>query len=826
MDVLRDQRGLPWLADLWQDTRHGIRLLRRSPTFAAAALVTLALGIGANTAIFSLLNVLILRDLPVRDPAHLVQFTWQYPGDPPLHVFSLQNYENFRDHNSVLSQIIGTAPFRFDSRAQTGPDTLSGECVTGNFFEALGLQPAIGRLLGPQDDRPDAGLAAVLSWAYWKAAFNLDPHAVGSRIVVKDVTATVDVIATVVGVADKTFEGLAVGYRPDVWIPASVITRKTQPGFMLMARLKEGASLQQARAEMRVLDRPRIEAFAARDPQWRQVVIDVQPARSGFSTPLHQQFEKPLRVVMAIVASLLLLSCINVGSVLLARGAAREREMAVRVSLGAGRLRIVRQVLTESLLLSIAGGLLGVASAYFSAGALLGILISGTRLIGPPPRLDVSLNTTVLAFTAAVTIGAAMLFGAVPAWTAFVSAPASALRTNTGTGQFPSRRRFGSGLVVAQIALSLALVSVSDLYIGHLSHLRDRSLGFDRNSVLLVSVDATRTASSPDQLIESKKELLRRFEAIPGVRSATLSGMTPISGAAGSRFVTVEGFVEPPEARRRFLLNDVAPRYFETFATPIIAGRDFQVTDERGPRVAIVNQAMVRHYFADRNPLGRHVVFDGDPRPYEIVAVVGDAKYADVRIAAPATIYLDSFQQSRMGSQFALRTSVPPRTLAGDVRRVVADVLKDAPGPKITTLAEQVDGAIIPERLVATLSGFLGGLAMLLAAIGLYGLLAYTVARRTNEIGVRMALGATAGDVARMVITNAFWLVCAGLIVGAPIALWTARIAASMVENLSATSCLPLLIAALSTVAVAVLASYVPTRRAVGVDPVIALRSE
>lgn len=820
MDALRDQRGLPWLADLAQDVRHGFRTMRRSPGFTIVACVTLALGIGANTAIFSLVNVLVWRDLPVRDPESLVQFTWQYPGDPPMHSFSTQNYEHYRDRNDVFSDLIGTAPVSLDSELAGGP--LNTEWVTGNFFKALDVRPALGRLLQPLDGEPGAAPVAVVSWTYWKNRFNFDPRILGTQISVAGVS------PQVIGVTRQEFSGLLTGYRTDVWIPAVAAPPNSRQagGFMLMARLKEGVSIERARAQMRVLDRPRIEERARRDPQWLKVTLDVEPARSGFSTPLHQQFGRPLLVVMAIVAVLLLLTCANIGSMLLARAAARQREMAVRVSLGATRFRIVRQVLTESLLLSLAGSVLGVVGAYFGAHALVRIVTSGTRLIGAPPFLDVPIDASVLMFTAGATVLAAVLFGLAPAWTAFASAPAAAMKVTGGTGQPRSGRLFGGGLVVAQVAISLVLLSVAGLYVRHLSNLRNRDLGFDRTSVLLVSLDTARAGYAREQLIQLYKELLQRFESIPGVRSATVSGMTPISGAAGSRFVTVEGFAEAPTARRRVMLNNVAPKYFDTFGTSLMSGRDFEFADEGRARAAIVNEAMARHYFAGRDPLGRQLLLEGDSRPYEVIGVVADAKYADLRTAAPPTVYLNAFQQNRLPSQVALRTSVPPTTIAADVRRIVDDVLNGVSVTKMTTLTEQVDASIVPERLIATLAGFFGGVGVLLAAIGLYGLLAYTVARRTNEIGIRMALGASRRDVTRMVLRQALSLVCVGLIVGAPIAIWTRRIAASVLDGMSTGSLLPTAVAAAVTIGVALLAAYLPARRATRVEPLIALRSE
>lgn len=816
MDALRDQRGLPWLTDAVQDLRHAFRMMRRTPGFAIVACVTLALGIGANTAIFSLVNVLVWRDLPVREPERLVQLTWQYPGDPQLNFFNVPDYERFRDGNDVFSDLIGTMP----SSVRSGTASLNTESVTPNFFDALDLRPALGRLLAPSDGAAGADPVAVIGWAYWRNRLNLDPRVLGSRIRVGDVS------ASVIGVAPREFSSLLTGYRTDVWIPAAVDSTSRQTPLMLMGRLKKGVSIERARAEMRVLDRPRIEAFARNDPQWRNVNLEVESARSGFSTPLHQQFEKPLLVVMAIVAVLLLLTCANVGSMLLARAAARQKEMAVRVSLGASRLRIMRQLLTESLLLSAIGSLIGVIGAYFGTRVLVRIMVSGTRLVGTAPSLDVPVDAPVLLFTAGAAVLAAVLFGVVPAWAAFASAPASSVRVTGASREPGSRRLFGNGLVVAQVALSLLLLSVAGVYIRHLSTLRSANLGFDRTSVLLVSLDTASSTGDREQSVHVRKDLLERFGALPGVRSATVSGMTPISGAAGSRFVTVDGVQEEPAARRRVMLNAVAPRYFETFGTPLISGRDFQSADTGGARVAIVNEAMARHYFADRSPLGRQLLLEGDSRPYEIVGVAADAKYADLRAVAPRTIYLDAFQQNRLPSEFALRTSVAPRSLSAQVRHLVDDVGGSVSVSKVTTLEEQLDASIVPERLISTLSGFFGGLGALLAAVGLYGLLAYTVARRTTDIGIRMALGATRRDVIRMVIGQALSLVCAGLLVGMPMALWGRRIAAGVLDGMPEASVLPDAAAAVVMLAVALLAAYMPARRASRVEPLVALRSE
>lgn len=823
MQQRRDQRGLPWLEDLLQDARFGARMLQRAPLVTAAALLTLTLAIGANSAIFSLVDPLLFRDVPVRDPASLVQFTYQYPGDPPLNMFGLAYYEQVRDGNHVFSDLFGLA--RLTTESRTGEDPIAAEVVTGNLFQALGVRPALGRVLDVSDDRPGAAAVAVVSWRYWKSRFNGDQRVLGSAIDIVDTRVPAPMQVTVVGVAEPGFPGLVVGYRPDVWMSLSAVpdAMRSRAGLALAARLRPGVSIDQARAEMRVLDQARIDALVQGDPQWRHAVIDVTPARTGLSTPLHQQFGGPLLLLMAMVGGVLLLACVNIGTLLLARGAARQQEMAVRVSLGAGRFRIVRQVLTESLLLAALGGVLGMVGARFGAPMLMRIMISGTRLHGPSPHLDIPLDARVLMFTVGVTVLAAFLFGLMPAIAAFVSAPAPALR-QSGAAQPRSWNVFGNGLVVAQVAISLALLSVSQLSIAHLRQLRDRSLGFDRTGVLLMSINTSR-AQNRQQLAALYQNIVPRLEAIPGVRAVAASETTPIARGAALRFLQAEGFDEPVQDRGRVSLNWVSPNYFATYGTPLLAGRDFSDADSTEPRRVIVNQALARRYFAGRDPIGLHVWLENERDPYEIVGVAGDAKYQDIRLAAPPIVYVFA-PMSRGSTTLSLRTDVDPIAVAADARRIVTEVLGADSVRRVTTLAEQVDAAVVPERLMAILSGFFGAVGALLAAIGLYGLLAYTVARRTKEIGIRIALGATRGDVMRMMLRSGLTLVAAGIVVGAPVAFWGTRFAATAIEDLSGGGMPSVATAVVAMLVVAALATFMPARRATRVEPVIALRSE
>ena len=812
---------------LLQDIRYGWRVLRRSPGFTSVAVLSLALGIGANTAIFSLLYTLMLRPLPVEHPEQLVEFLISYPGDPPLNTFSRQSYEYYRHQSHVFSGIIAGHSSRFRVRGDgIAPETLYGESVAGNFFQLLGLKPALGRLIRPEDDSARTPVA-VVSWSYWQSHFNRDAGIAGKRLVVDDVP------VTIIGVTPREFSGLQPGMQFDLWLPMPV-QEMINPGALsglgslrLVARLRPGVSLAQARAEMAVLFPFTLEerTRASNDPVMRRLRFSVEPAGTGLSTPLRDRFAKPLVALMAVVALLLLIACTNVAGMLLARGATREREMAVRVSLGAGRVRLLRQVLTESLMLSVSGGALGIFLAYFGAAALVRITTSG-RFVGPPPRMDLHLlpDMHVLLCTCGIMLLTGVLFGLAPAWNAFAPAPVSSLRSSGRAGQTTFRRTFGKSLVVAQVALSVGPASAASVFMGNLSNLEHMDLGFRRDHVLLMTLDP---ADRSDQALSSAyQDLLASLERIPGVLSATINGPGPLSGAGAPRFVTVEGHAERPEDRRYVFADWVAPKYFETLGTPLLAGRDFRFDDRGRPRVAIINDAMARYYFGAANPIGKFVTFDGDAKPYEIVGVSGNAMYYEIRESALRRIYLNTFQFPGSASTFALHTSVDPLTLAPAARQAIRELLTDVPVTRVTTLTDQVDATIVADRLMAFVSGVFGSLGAVLTAIGIYGLLAFTVTRRTNEIGVRMALGATSGDVTRMVLRDALAMAGVGLACGLPLAVWGKRFAVSRMPDLAATSPVPLVFGAAAILTVALLAAYIPARQAARIEPIEALRHE
>jgi predicted permease len=538
----------------------------------------------------------MLRLLPVRDPAQIVELLQKYPGEPRGNGYwSTASYQHFRDHNHVFTGLIGASgPVPLPARHARETETVHVSYVTPNFFAELGLKPALGRLLDSEDNE----VSAVVSWSYWKNRFGADPAALGKRIAVQDLP------VSVVGVTHPGFSGLQPGARTDIWLlrPAA-----SSLGLALLARLRPGVSLEQARAEMSVLYRFTIEERArkGKDPLVRQLKVEVERAGAGLSL-LRDRFAKPLLALMAVVAVLLLLACANLGGMLLARAAGRQREMSVRLALGASRLQLAWQELTEALLLAAMGTLAGAGVAYLGVRLLLRVLLSGRPMIGLPGPLEVDVqpDAHVLLFTIGLSLVTGILFGLAPAWSAFSSAPVTSLREMDRTGQTRLGRRLGRLLVSVQIALSALLLSAAALFTGYLLHLEQLDLGFRRDHLLLLTLDPAHSGYKREQLAGPYRALWENLEAIPGVRSVSMAGASPISGAGASRIATVEGRTERPEDRRYLSLNWVAPDYFETMGTPLLAGRDFRF-DDQGARVAIINQAMSDYYFGGANAVGK-----------------------------------------------------------------------------------------------------------------------------------------------------------------------------------------------------------------------------
>jgi predicted permease len=825
-ESVREQRPGFFFETLANDIRFALRILRKSPGFTCVAILTLALGIGANTAIFSIIHGLLLRTLPVRDARRLVELLHQYPGEPAFNGFSWDAYRIMRDGNHVFSDLFVASTINFASvRAdKLQPQTLFVGGVGGTFFQALGVRPAAGRLIGPEDVHVGyRASVAVIRWSFWKSRFDLDPGIIGKKIFVGD-----DAPLTIIGVTQPGFYGLSEEAPQDIWFPIS-LGPSSGWGLSLLARLKPGVSIEQARAEMAVLF---LTAVSSPDvgPFVRRMKLRIEPAGNGVTTPLRQMLSTPLTVVMATVGLLLLLACANLAGLLLARGRSRQHEMAVRACLGASRARLLGQTLTESLLLSLVGCAVGVFFAYFAAHALFRVFASGRFIVGAPVHFEAltNLDSQVLLFAAAIALLTGLLCGAAPALSASNAGPAAALQQASRIGESKPRRLFGKGLVASQVALSMVLVSSASLFVGYLSRLRNLNLGFERNNLLLVTLDFAHSGYNAAQFPRLSQELTMRLDAIPGVSSATFSDMSPMQGPGASGFALPQ---DHPERRTQTSINYVAPNYFETYGTAFLAGRDFSAKDQAGFPVAILNEAAARDCFGNENPIGRHITLSyitltKGERTYEVIGLVGDAKYNDLQQPAPPTIYADLLQQEFTGSQLAIRTRIDPDGVVGAVRQTEAALLPSVPIIRIMTMREQLDSSIVPQRLTAMLSGGFGALGALLAAIGLYGLLAYTVTRRTHDIGVRMALGATRTDVMRMVLSDALGMVCAGLVIGVPLASWGKRVAATLIPDPRVVSSLPIVVAAAIMIAIGLIAAYQPARRAMRVDPVVALRYE
>jgi predicted permease len=810
----------PWAVRLsqefTQDVKYALRGMRRSPGFTAIATGSLALGIGANTAIFSLLNTVMLRSLPVTEPDRLVELLQKYPGEPRGNGnWSLPSYRHFAANDHVFSGILGTAIDNLVRLRSAGyPDAIAvGEFVTPNYFDVLGVKPALGRLIGH-----DKESVAVVSWSCWQNRFHGDTDVLGRTITLQDRP------ATIVGVTPRAFTGLRVEAQTEVWQP---LPERADINLALLARLKAGATLAEARAEMPLLYRFTIEERAARskDPQTRKLKVEVEPSGAGLST-VRDRIGKPLLVLMGLVALLLLIACVNVANMLLARGAMREREMALRVGLGASRGRLLRQMLTESLVLSAVGTGAAVFAAYFISTALVQLLASGRP--HESFLLHIAPDPHVLAFTIGIAVLAGLAFGIVPALNAFRTAPEAALRQKANSGQTIFQRLFGRGLVTAQVALSILLLSAGALFVRHLWDLKHADLGFRTDHVLLVTLDDRENQRLPSRY----HEVMERIARIPGVSAVSLAGPTPLSGAGASGFATVEGFEEKPADRRWTSICYVSPNYFATLGIPLAAGRDFEVHDEAHWKVAILNRAFAQYYFAGRDPIGQrvtldHVTGEREAKTYVVIGLAGNANYSEIGEAPPRTIYLPAFREVEVDADnLIVRTSVDPESVAQNVRGVIGDVLRAVPVLRTTTLTKQLDASIFLDRLVGVLSGAFGIAGLILAAVGVYGLLAYTVARRTSEIGIRLALGAKPGDITRMVLLETFVIVAGGLIFGGPLAFLGVRLAAMLVPDMVLPGSEPLAIGATVVLLGALAASYAPANKAAHVDPVEALRHE
>jgi predicted permease len=829
-ELHREQRGLPMLETLLQDMRFGLRMLRKNPGFSFVAILTLALGIGANTAIFGVVDRLLVRALPVNEPQQLVNLTGRDEKGGEDTSFSYPIYADYRDQNEVFAGLLAFSETPLNCSEGGSPERILGVLVSGNFFDVLGVTPALGRTFLPEEDHtPGAHPVAVVSYGLWRRKFGADPKLVGRTITLNTHR------FTVIGVAPAEFRGLRRGLSPDVYVPIQMIAQAwpgrearhlQSRGFSwlnLMGRLKPGVSRAQAEASMSALS-SRIEKA---HPNFTWPMIALADGSQG-ETGIISDWRTPLRLLLAMVALVLLIACVNIANLLLARAQTRSREMAVRLAVGASRARLIRQLLAESLLLSLAGGLLGLLMAVWISGLLA--KYSPPAGSSAPPLLAAGLDGRALAFTLALSLLTSLLFGLAPALQASRPNLTLALKEETG-GIGGWRLRRGGALVVGQIALSMILLISAGLCVRSLQKLQQIDTGFEAAQVLVMDIDLSLSGYTEEQGGRFYANLLERMAALPGVETASVGRIVPLGGNGMRLSVDIEGYTPPDGKPVNLDMNLVGPQYCATLKLPLLAGRDFTSADNRGtPRVVIINQAAARAYWPNQNPLGKYLSMsapgEGVPQPVEIIGIVGDSRYRSLTESFRPGILLPSWQNYRPDLSLFLRSAGNPTTLVETARRELSALDPQLPITQIRTLAEQRRDSLYSQRATALLLVSFGGLALLLVALGMYGVMAYAVTQRTREMGIRLALGAQSGNVRALILRQGAWLIVAGLAMGGGGAWATTRGLKSFLYEVSATDPVTFVVVTALLCAAALLACWIPARRATKVDPLIALRQE
>jgi predicted permease len=833
---------------LLKDIRYGMRGLLRRPAFAIVAVIILALGIGANTAIFTLINAVILKPLPVSKPEELVLFDdlpneGTSDGDPTTgqwHRFSYYAYQYFREHDRSFKELSAfrsgesrVSVRRTDAQPGEPAQRASGHLVSGNYFAVLGVNAMQGRVLTNEDDSPAAHPAAVISNGYWKQEFNGDTKVVGKDILLNGTG------FTIVGVMPPQFFGERVRRSPDFWVPLSFqpqielresyLGEETVYWLNLLGRLKPGTTIEQAQASINLALRQFLTDQAGsqltddRRRGIQKTYVLLAPGGRGLSG-LRFFYSQALRMLMVIVGLVLLIACANVGNLLLSRAATRQAEISLRQALGASRGRLVRQLLTESLLLAGIGGMAGVLLAQWGVSLLV------ARLAATSP-LDVKPDLSVLLFTVGISLVSGVLFGIAPAIRATRTDLTSALKEKSTQGR-RGRLNLGSVLVVSQVAVSLILLVGAGLFARSLIKLQQEDLGFNRDNVLLVSIDPRLASYKPAELSPVYRQLYDRLSALPNVRSATLASYSPMSGRSSISSLNLQGYT--PRQGEDMDVSDIliGPDYGETLGLPLLLGREIGLQDTAASaKVAVINQVLAQYFFPDQNPLGRRISFkeSAEKAEIEIVGVIGDAKYGSAKEKAPRMVYRPILQvqdQSAYSSVLELRTAGDPLSVTSEVRAAIAQVDDKLPVLNVTSLRNQTDEALRQEKLMAQLVSFFGLLALVLACVGLYGIMAHAVVRRTNEIGIRMALGAERRDIIWMILSESLLLVAVGLAIGVPAAWGAAHLISSQLFGLNPSDPVTLLTAAIVLTLVATLAGYLPARKASRVNPLVALRYE
>jgi putative ABC transport system permease protein len=827
------------LSSLGRDLKSAVRQMRQTPMVSGVTLLSLALGIGANVAIFSLVNALMLKALPVHEPDRLAVLGYDDTPRPSQSMTNVQ-WEYLRDHQDVFAGMLASGGARFNLNAGGESRPVDGLFVSGQYFDTLGVSPILGRAFTRDDDRRGGGDSpvAILSYGFWQREFGGDPSVLGAPI-------TLDGHPfTIVGVTPREFFGVQVGRAFDVAVPIgtepiirgaeSALDRRSFWWLTLLARLTPGQTLAQAQARLQALQPQLREATMPQDwrPQDQAKYIKeplvLSPAATGISF-LRVRYSEPLFVLLGIVGLVLTIACANMANLLLAQSVARRRELAVRVSLGAGRVQLVRQLLVESLILSMLGAALGLALAAWGSRALVTMLSTRTNVLA----LDLSMDWRVFGFTAGIGVLTGLFFGVAPAVRGTRLAPADALRDySRGIVSGGGRLNIGHGLVALQVALSFVLVFGSILFVRTFVDLTSQPMGFNADRVLIAGIDLRRTGTPPGDRAAVYARLRQAVAAAPGIVAASGSAITPVSNSAWNQRISVPAY-EGTERDRLSMFNSVTPDYFRALGTPVLTGRDVSEADVAGrPTVALVNEAFAKKFLSGQNPVGRTFIIeqfgaDRKDTQVEIIGLVQDAKYRSLREAAEPTTYVPMAQHNSIfGSMFMpIRTSGPPMAARDAVLAAIGSVNKDVV-VSFKTLAEDLGAAAIQERLLASLSAFFGALALLLAALGLYGVMSYSVSRRRSEIGIRMALGAEPNRVVALVLRHVALITVVGLAIGAAAAVGAGRFVNTLLFNLATYDRAMIAVTTVALALAAAVAGYLPARRAARIDPMTALREE
>jgi putative ABC transport system permease protein len=848
LDLLRRSLGAFWDElllqpkrmedEMFQDLRFGWRMLRRSPVMSLVAALSLAAGIGANTAIFSVVNALLLRPLPYRAPEQLVKVFQTQPDPAKGRLASNWAYPRFeilRDQNRSFHAVAGFAQQPYNLTSTDAPERLQVEMVSASYFPLLGVKAVVGRAFTADEDRtPETNLAAMLSFGLWQRRFGGDAQVIGKTLELEKHR------FTIVGVAPPGFRGQS--GAADAWVTMmaapllrykGVLTNSRNYWFQVVARLKDGVTLAQAQAEMqRVSEQIEQKYPSPKIFQGQAKVPTLAPLQAAKVDPA---IKKSFLILLAAVGLALLIACANTANLLLARAVARRREFAVRTALGAGRFRLIRQLLTESLLLSLLGGALGVLVAHWGLALLMKFRPNDnaqfwTSYTNTLDFFTVELDWRVLGFNFALALLTGLLFGLLPAIQASGANINETLKEGAGGAGFRSLRRMSARgmLIVGELALSLVLLVGAGLMINSLARLQAVNLGYAPENLMTMAA-ASRTAKP-----EFYEQLLARVQALPGVEQASLGSTAPLLGHATITGIGVEGRAESQQTDQVGVgVHSVSPDYFKTLRVNLLKGRVFTDQDRAGaPRVALINQTAAEKFFPGEDPLGKRIQAGVDPgyetteKFVEIVGVVADVRYGRLEAAIEPDVYLSSLQPTDPAQTLIVRTRVDPAAIAAAVRREALALDRNVPLTAIQTMKERVAEVTSRTRFIATLLGLFAGMALLLAGIGIYGVMAYSVSARTRELGIRIALGAQAGDVLRMVLREGALLIVAGLALGALAAWASARALESQLYNMRATDPLTFGVVSMLLAGVALLACYLPARKAMRTDPLAALRHE